>query len=32
MYQAETGENSVTFSRVSPDMEQGYPGEIWRFP
>lgn len=28
MYQAETGENSVTFSRVSPDMEQGYPGNL----
>lgn len=28
MYQAETTENSVTFSRVSPDMEQGYPGNL----
>ncbi len=28
MYQADTTENSVTFSRVSPDMEQGYPGNL----
>ena len=28
MYQAETTEDSVTFSRVSPDMEQGYPGNL----
>jgi aldose 1-epimerase len=28
MYKAETGENSVSFSRVSPDMEQGYPGNL----
>lgn len=28
MYKAETGDNSVTFSRVSPDMEQGYPGNL----
>mgnify|MGYP004598033549 FL=1 len=28
MYQAQTGENSVTFTRVSPDMEQGYPGNL----
>lgn len=28
MYRAETTENSVTFSRVSPDMEQGYPGNL----
>lgn len=28
MYQAETSEDSVAFSRVSPDMEQGYPGNL----
>lgn len=28
MYAAETTENSVTFTRVSPDMEQGYPGNL----
>ncbi len=28
MYQAETKENSVTFARTSPDMEQGYPGNL----
>ncbi|MCM1246634.1 MAG: galactose mutarotase [Roseburia sp.] len=28
MYQAETTENSVSFSRTSPDMEQGYPGNL----
>lgn len=28
MYEAKTSENSVTFSRVSPDMEQGYPGNL----
>lgn len=28
MYRAETTENSVTFSRVSPNMEQGYPGNL----
>lgn len=28
MYEAETTENSVTFTRVSPDMEQGYPGNL----
>ncbi len=28
MYQAEAAENSVTFSRTSPDMEQGYPGNL----
>lgn len=28
MYQAATTEDSVTFSRVSPDMEQGYPGNL----
>lgn len=28
MYQTETTENSVTFSRTSPDMEQGYPGNL----
>lgn len=28
MYQAAAEENSVTFSRVSPDMEQGYPGAL----
>ncbi len=28
MYDATTTENSVTFSRVSPDMEQGYPGNL----
>ena len=28
MYQASTTDNSVTFSRVSPDMEQGYPGNL----
>lgn len=28
MYQAEANDNSVAFSRVSPDMEQGYPGNL----
>lgn len=28
MYRAKTTENSVTFSRLSPDMEQGYPGNL----
>lgn len=28
MYDAETTENSVSFSRISPDMEQGYPGNL----
>ncbi len=28
MYQASTTENSVTFTRISPDMEQGYPGNL----
>ncbi len=28
MYEADATENSVTFSRVSPDMEQGYPGNL----
>lgn len=28
MYRAATAEDSVTFSRVSPDMEQGYPGNL----
>lgn len=28
MYQASTTDDSVTFSRVSPDMEQGYPGNL----
>lgn len=28
MYAAETTDNSVTFTRVSPDMEQGYPGNL----
>lgn len=28
MYQASTSDNSVTFTRVSPDMEQGYPGNL----
>lgn len=28
MYKAETIENSVAFSRTSPDMEQGYPGNL----
>ncbi len=28
MYQAVTTENSVTFARVSPDLEQGYPGDM----
>ncbi len=28
MYKAETTENSVAFSRTSPDMEQGYPGNL----
>ncbi|MCH5264912.1 MAG: galactose mutarotase [Lachnospiraceae bacterium] len=28
MYQASTTDNSVTFSRLSPDMEQGYPGNL----
>jgi aldose 1-epimerase len=31
MYQADTTDDSVTFHRTSPDMEQGYPGtlDIW---
>lgn len=28
MYKATTTDNSVKFSRVSPDMEQGYPGNL----
>ena len=28
MYQAETTDDSVTFTRISPDMEQGYPGTL----
>ena len=28
MYQASTTDNSITFTRVSPDMEQGYPGNL----
>ncbi len=28
MYQASAGDDSVTFTRVSPDMEQGYPGNL----
>lgn len=28
MYDTETTENSVSFSRTSPDMEQGYPGNL----
>lgn len=28
MYQAAAGDDSVTFTRVSPDMEQGYPGNL----
>lgn len=28
MYKAETTSDSVTFSRTSPDMEQGYPGNL----
>ena len=28
MYEAEASEDSVTFSRISPDMEQGYPGNL----
>lgn len=28
MYDAEIRENAVTFTRVSPDMEQGYPGNL----
>lgn len=28
MYQASTTDNSVTFTRMSPDMEQGYPGNL----
>lgn len=28
MYQASATDNSVTFSRLSPDMEQGYPGNL----
>lgn len=28
MYAATTTENSVTFTRVSPDGEQGYPGDL----
>ena len=27
-YEAEASEDSVTFSRISPDMEQGYPGNL----
>lgn len=28
MYQASAADNSITFTRVSPDMEQGYPGNL----
>jgi aldose 1-epimerase len=28
MYKAETSDSSVSFSRLSPDMEQGYPGNL----
>lgn len=28
MYQAVTTDNSITFTRVSPDGEQGYPGNL----
>lgn len=28
MYEASATENSVTFHRLSPDMEQGYPGNL----
>ncbi|WP_026834721.1 aldose epimerase family protein [Eubacterium xylanophilum] len=28
MYAAKVEDNAVTFSRVSPDMEQGYPGNL----
>ncbi len=28
MYEASATDDSVTFSRVSPDMEQGYPGNL----
>ncbi len=28
MYQADAADNHVTFTRVSPDMEQGYPGNL----
>lgn len=28
MYKVETTDNSVSFSRTSPDMEQGYPGNL----
>ena len=28
MYAAEPAKNSITFTRVSPDMEQGYPGTL----
>lgn len=28
MYQVETSDDSVTFSRTSPHMEQGYPGNL----
>lgn len=28
MYKAETSDACVTFSRTSPDMEQGYPGNL----
>lgn len=28
MYSVETTDNSITFKRVSPDMEQGYPGNL----
>lgn len=28
MYQVETSDDSVTFFRTSPDMEQGYPGNL----
>ena len=28
MYKAETTDNSITFSRISPDGEQGFPGNL----
>ena len=28
MYEAETTDNSITFSRISPDGEQGFPGNL----
>lgn len=28
MYKAVAADNSITFSRVSPDMEQGFPGNL----